>query len=98
VTGLPEGEHSVRLTFCDQAGFTRAVERRIRLVRQPPQIVVGRTVGAVFSPNGDGQVDTATVAVRLFQDVQVDAEVRGPTGSGSAGSPKTRPRALPSMS
>jgi fibronectin type 3 domain-containing protein/flagellar hook assembly protein FlgD len=82
VTGLTEGEYTLRLPTCDRAGHTAVDERRLSIARTPPllSIAVERTV---FSPNGDGRADTFTATATLTQPLRLTVEVRRETMEGA---------------
>lgn len=86
VTGLPQGEYTLRFTFCDGAGNRTVVERHTRLQREPPHLSLRDVEHAVFSPNGDGRFDTATATLELSESVRLSATVR----AGSSGGPLVR--------
>ena len=71
-----DGEYTLRLTFCDRSGLETVVERRIVLRRDPPSLTLESDPQIVFSPNGDGASDTATLSVRLDRPADVVVEVR----------------------
>ncbi len=71
-----DGAYTLRTTFCDRSGLETTLERHIVLRRDPPVLTLESDPELVFSPNGDGASDTATVSVRLDRPADVEAEVR----------------------
>jgi subtilase family serine protease/Tol biopolymer transport system component/fibronectin type 3 domain-containing protein len=82
VTGMAPGAHSVRLTFCDRAGYQTVVERSFSFVKDPPQIVLVGATRPVFSPNGDGKLDEARVTVHSFQALSFTVDVKRGSSQG----------------
>jgi subtilase family serine protease/flagellar hook assembly protein FlgD/fibronectin type 3 domain-containing protein len=75
VTGLPAGDYAVSATFCDRAGNRSSARRRLSLVRQAPGPSLIGVVSEVFSPNGDGGADEATIKIRMPQAAELTVEV-----------------------
>ena len=46
------------------------------MARPPPQLSIPSGMQTYFSPNGDGQEDTATVDFCLFKNANVDASAK----------------------
>ncbi|HEY2946701.1 MAG TPA: CARDB domain-containing protein, partial [Vicinamibacteria bacterium] len=86
ITGLPEGDFSVRLKVCDQAGNQTASERHLSIAREPPVLSLVATSPGIFSPNGDGRYDGTTITVRTMQSLRLSVQVR----QGSATGPVVR--------
>lgn len=81
VSGLPDGEYTLRFELCDREGNRSTFERRVTLFRGETAISIAGVDSPVFSPNGDGRSDLVTATVRLPQPLRMTVEVR----AGSAG-------------
>ncbi|MEO8359207.1 MAG: FlgD immunoglobulin-like domain containing protein [Vicinamibacteria bacterium] len=80
-TGFADGEYVLKLTFCDASGNRTTAERRMRLDRSSPRLAV-REVQSLFSPNGDGQLDTAAAAIDVLQSSILSAVIRAGSENG----------------
>lgn len=58
---VPDGEYSATLSACDAAGNCAARTLAVRVDTTPPSVVALAVPGA-FSPDGDGDADTATLS------------------------------------
>lgn len=79
VTALEDGDYVVQFTFCDRAGNRVRLERRLSFSRLPPRLRVLETQHGLFSPNGDGRAEQASVQVRLDQAVELTVRVYAST-------------------
>lgn len=75
VTDLPPGSYVVSFAFCDASGNTTTIERSFRLQRGPPQARLANVL-SLFSPNEDGQADSALATIELLQPSVVSAVIR----------------------
>jgi subtilase family serine protease len=80
VTGLPPGEYTVRLKASDRAGNRATAERRLVLVRDPPELGLHTAPNPYFSPNADGRLDLSTATFRIENAARVAVTVHGPDG------------------
>lgn len=76
VADLEAGPYTIRLKFCDRAGNETVVERRVVLVRDPPRLSWNEITADVFSPNGDGDLDSSTFFFETTRAITGTIEVR----------------------
>jgi subtilase family serine protease/flagellar hook assembly protein FlgD len=76
VTGLPDGDYAVQAAFCDRAGNRTTARRRLSLVRQNAGPSLVSILPGIFSPNGDGAADEATIKLRMPQAARLTIEMK----------------------
>lgn len=62
-----EGPYTLRITAGDKAGNTRELTQTVTVLAKSPIVNRLEVVPPLFSPNGDGQIDTARISFGLTQ-------------------------------
>lgn len=83
VSGLPDGEYTIRLELCDRHGNRSTFERRFTIFRGITAVAITEVNNPRFSPNGDDRADTVTATVRLPQPLRMTVHVRAGGVNGS---------------